>query len=135
MNIVDADYSDPAASFPTVVSDLSIQTLANVSEKIGEFGFAVLQMPPDLNPNDAISGLADGLALGEAFVPNVYRNSNIDGHTKQFFQIRTDATSEHPAFGVTAGQAWHVDGTLEDIGKIRTTNSGMSFYGFYRPTG
>ncbi|MEU5191603.1 TauD/TfdA family dioxygenase [Streptomyces klenkii] len=86
-----------------------------------ERGFAVVAMAAPGPPDAILSSLAAALRLGDPYVPALYRYAETKGYSASYADIRSDTKDHHPGFSTTAGQAWHVDGLLDDIGDIKTT--------------
>jgi alpha-ketoglutarate-dependent taurine dioxygenase len=87
-------------------------------------GFAIVQLPRGTTGEHSLAPIAEALRLGDPFVPPLYRlNGNtppVVSRISAGLNVSTpDAT--HPSFGRTSGQRLHTDGTLQDIGEIRTT--------------
>jgi alpha-ketoglutarate-dependent taurine dioxygenase len=116
-----ADYSagDAVAAIPVAPSDPT--SFARVRDRLDGFGFAVLQFPAAMAPEEAITALADHAGLGAPYVPVLYRQPETSSLGDALSSIQHDETAGHPGFATRAGQPWHVDGTLEPIGAIRVS--------------
>jgi alpha-ketoglutarate-dependent taurine dioxygenase len=96
-------------------------SIAPVRDQLSDFGFAVLQFPTEVAPEVAIASLAERLGLGNPYIPALYRQPETSGFSAALSNIEHDERADHPGFATRSGQPWHVDGTLEDIGAIRTS--------------
>ncbi|MFE7275854.1 TauD/TfdA family dioxygenase [Streptomyces sp. NPDC057623] len=86
-----------------------------------ERGFAVVTMADSGPPDAVLTSLSTALRLGDPYIPALYRYAETKDYSASFTDIRSDTKDRHPGFSTTAGQAWHVDGLLDDIGDIKTT--------------
>lgn len=86
-----------------------------------ERGFAVVTMAEPGSPDAVLTSLSAALRLGAPYIPALYRYAETKDYSASFTDIRSDTRDRHPGFSTTAGQAWHVDGLLDDIGAIKTT--------------
>ncbi|MGW3715680.1 TauD/TfdA family dioxygenase [Streptomyces sp. NPDC005133] len=102
------DFAEPGA----------VDTLAR---HVDENGFAVAAMGDQPGPEVALKRLAQTLGLGEPEIPSLYRRKDTEQYSVSYHNVQRAATEMHPGFSTTEGQAWHVDGLLDEIGKIRTT--------------
>ncbi|WTJ86809.1 TauD/TfdA family dioxygenase [Streptomyces sp. NBC_01390] len=84
-------------------------------------GFAVVTMREPGAPDATITALSAALRLGSPHIPALYRYAETKSYSASYSDIRSDTKGRHPSFSTTAGQAWHVDGLLDDIGDIKTT--------------
>ncbi|MGW7514184.1 TauD/TfdA family dioxygenase [Streptomyces sp. NPDC054796] len=114
-----ADFSDPRCAQPV---DFAKRDAPNqIVNIIEERGFAVVRMTEPGPPDDKLTSLAAALRLGNPYIPALYRYTETKEYSGSYSHIRSDTKDQHPGFSTTAGQAWHVDGLLDDIGDIRTT--------------
>jgi alpha-ketoglutarate-dependent taurine dioxygenase len=91
-------------------------------DEISHAGFAVADLGvADNDPTAVIARVSDWLGLGEPQVPALYRLKAAAKYSSPYQGIQGDTTDGHPGFGTTAGQEWHVDGLLDDIGALKTT--------------
>nr|AKC92631.1 2-oxoglutarate:UMP dioxygenase [Amycolatopsis sp. SANK 60206] len=119
MQQLQADFRDPRCVSPVDFADHDApsQIVGNVEEH----GFALVDMA-DAGPPDArIAALSTALRLGEPYIPALYRYGETKDYSAPYSDIRSEPTDRHPGFSTTAGQIWHVDGLLDDIGEIKTT--------------
>ncbi|PZF99393.1 TauD/TfdA family dioxygenase [Micromonospora endophytica] len=104
--------SIPAATYDTLCA------------RVDTAGFALVEAdrPPR---QDDLRALADTLGLGEPFVPPLYRRPGTvqvgAAGVSRLTAAGTHAQAPmHPATSAI-GQNWHVDGTLQHLGEVRTT--------------
>ncbi|MER7172975.1 alpha/beta hydrolase fold domain-containing protein [Streptomyces mesophilus] len=110
---------------PVTVADprrLSLTTAAEVVARYQDNGFALLQLRPEHCTQTTVEEIAAALELGEPFVPPLYTRAGYA--STKVSQISasssTDTSSRHPHFETTVGQELHCDGTLQDIGVIKS---------------
>ncbi|MEU5212387.1 TauD/TfdA family dioxygenase [Streptomyces sp. NPDC020742] len=114
-----ADFSDPRCTHTVDFAEHDApKQIVNILE---ERGFAVVTMPDPGPPDAELMSLAAALQLGNPYIPALYRYAEAKDYSAAYSHIRSDTKDRHPGFSTTAGQAWHVDGLLDDIGDIRTT--------------
>nr|BAJ19044.1 putative non-heme oxygenase [Streptomyces sp. SANK 62799] len=119
MRQLQADFSDPRCTQPVDFAEYDApEQLVNILE---ERGFAVVTMPDPGPPDATLISLAAALRLGNPYIPALYRYAETKDYSAAYSHIRGDTEDRHPGFSTTAGQAWHVDGLLDNIGDIRTT--------------
>lgn len=119
MRQLQADFSDPRCAQRVDFAEHGTPNqLVNILE---ERGFAVVTMAGPEPPNVQLAALAAALRLGDPYVPALYRFAETKDYSAAYSDIRSDTKNQHPGFSTTAGQDWHVDGLLDDIGDIRTT--------------
>ncbi|MEY8042323.1 TauD/TfdA family dioxygenase [Saccharopolyspora cebuensis] len=119
MQQLQADFRDPRCAQPVDFTeyDASNQLVHSLEER----GFAVVAMTQPGLPDAKLAALAAALRLGDPYVPALYRYPETNDYSASYSDIRSDTKDRHPGFSTTAGQAWHVDGLLDDIGDIKTT--------------
>ncbi|GAA3783635.1 hypothetical protein GCM10022403_017860 [Streptomyces coacervatus] len=119
MQQLQADFRDPECVQPVDFTehDAPNQLMHNLEGR----GFAVATMAEPGAPDATITSLSAALRLGEPYIPALYRYAETKDYSAPYSDIRSDTKDEHPGFSTTAGQAWHVDGLLDDIGDIKTT--------------
>ncbi|MET7869439.1 TauD/TfdA family dioxygenase [Streptomyces cyaneofuscatus] len=119
--ILKADFTEDRA-VRVVPVDASVESVrAPLRDQLASFGFVVASFPPGTKPEAAIGALARNLGLGELYVPVLYRFPEAKGFGGTLSNIEHDDAADHPGFATRSGQPWHVDGTLESIGAIRTS--------------
>ncbi|MFD7617907.1 TauD/TfdA family dioxygenase [Streptomyces sp. NPDC059802] len=92
-----------------------------VARRLESRGFSMVTMAEPGPPDAAITSLSAALRLGDPYIPALYRYAATKGYSDAYSNIRSDTKVRHPGFSTTAGQAWHVDGLLDDIGEVKTT--------------
>jgi alpha-ketoglutarate-dependent taurine dioxygenase len=114
-----ADFRNPRYTQPVDFAehDAPNQLVRFLEER----GFAVVTMPKPGSPDAILTSLSAALRLGSPYIPALYRYAETKDYSGSYTNIRSDTDDQHPGFSTTAGQAWHVDGLLDDIGDIKTT--------------
>ncbi|MFD0267733.1 TauD/TfdA family dioxygenase [Streptomyces sp. NPDC127106] len=120
MQVVRADYRSPELS-TALTYRYGRQETEQLKQRLDDHGFAVAAMPDDVEPHTAVERLAATLGLGQPYIASLYQREDTKEHGAAYTDVRSQASSDHPAFGTTAGQSMHVDGLLEPIGTVRTT--------------
>lgn len=119
MQQLQADFRDSRYTQPV---DYAEQDAPNqLVHNLQECGFAVVVMTEPGSPDVALASLAATLRLGSPYIPALYRYAETKEYSTGYSNIRSDAKGQHPSFSTTAGQGWHVDGLLDDIGDIKIT--------------
>ncbi|WP_141690022.1 TauD/TfdA family dioxygenase [Streptomyces sp. Ncost-T6T-1] len=114
-----ADYTDPrCASRVDFAEQYAPEQLISA---LSEWGFAIAKMPEFNHTDMTLKELSCALRLGSPYVPSLYQQSETKGYSAAYSDIRSNPDDHHPGFSRTTGQAWHVDGLLDDIGVIKTT--------------
>lgn len=95
-----------------------------IVDRFARHGFAILQLEAAAVGPDTLVTLGDELGLGAPFVPPLYRIGRADSPSvtriSAALNLGTDH-ADHPSFGRTVGQRLHVDGTLQEIGFVKTS--------------
>jgi hypothetical protein len=86
-------------------------------------GFAIIELEPGLEDSSPESVLAIGeaLKLGNPFTPPLYLAGTYTGGAVSQITKQMDSKPTHPSFERTVGIALHCDGTLQEIGYVKTT--------------
>lgn len=92
-----------------------------ITSKMEEYGFVVLDTSGDASPEEKLLAVAAALGLGDPYVPVLYRRSETNSYGSTYSDIQSNPADHHPGFSTTAGQDWHVDGLLDEIGAIKVT--------------
>lgn len=103
--------------------DPSFDQRAAIRTRVAAAGFALLDAGQSPTEKDLLT-LAGRLQLGDPFVPPLYRlPGNVQVAASGVSVLRATHRVDAPAHPATAtiGQAWHVDGTLQPLGEVRTT--------------
>ncbi|WP_162795804.1 TauD/TfdA family dioxygenase [Nonomuraea lactucae] len=98
--------------------------LREVADRVADAGFALIEAHEPPTPSDLLA-LARHLGLGEPFLPPIYRRRGsvqVDdsGVAELSAANAVPGAPMHPATS-TVGQNWHIDGTLQAMGEIRTS--------------
>lgn len=114
-------------SEPVPVCNAGAMTPVESAEVVGRYlrnGFAVLRLETDAPTPDALTAIASSLDLGEMFVPPLYNSDGKKGATVHRISAAVNAgtaDANHPSFGRTVGQPFHVDGTLQPVGYLKAS--------------
>ncbi|EWC64477.1 putative taurine catabolism dioxygenase [Actinokineospora spheciospongiae] len=119
MQQLHTDFRDPQCGGRIAFPDRDAP--AALTRATEERGFAVAALAPSQPPDDALAAVAAALGLGTPYIPALYRYPETRAYSAAYSHIRSDPGDRHPGFSTTAGQAWHVDGLLDEIGTIKTT--------------
>ncbi|MEJ3746442.1 TauD/TfdA family dioxygenase [Actinomycetes bacterium KLBMP 9797] len=112
---------------PVNVGDPARVSPAHAREIVRRYvrhGFAVCRLDADGATSTGILAFARSLCLGRPFLPPLYTKGGATAPQVSRISATHNtgtADADHPSFGTTAGQALHADGTLQDIGFIRST--------------
>ncbi|WP_243710052.1 TauD/TfdA family dioxygenase [Micromonospora sp. KC213] len=115
--------SIPPAPVPANPDRISPDTVAEIVRRYRRHGFAVAQFAPGPWTEQTVERLAVALDLGEPFVPPLYsRGGYSSPPVSRIGAPAVDDTSGtlHPHFETTVGQELHCDGTLQDIGEVKS---------------
>lgn len=111
----------------------SKSAIGKIKKHYSENGFAIFDTGNDLVTPEYLERFSFDLGLEKPIVPGVYANIDSFSTEKGFNRITNKKIDrlEHKAFRTTSSQNLHVDGTLEQIGLIKTTllfclNQGIS---------
>ncbi|MFD6624395.1 alpha/beta hydrolase fold domain-containing protein [Streptomyces diastaticus] len=105
----------------TVADPRDIAAVDEVVARYREHGFALLQFPPDLCTQETVEHLAAALNLGDPFVPPLYTKAGYASPPVSTISAPArETSSRHPHFETTVGQDLHCDGTLQDIGAVKS---------------
>ncbi len=115
-----------AATRPIGLSDWAApgsRAVEGIVDRYWRAGFAVVACATALSPSRLL-GLAEALDLGEPFVPRLYqadRKQTGAGGVATLMVPGQRSGSAHPSFESAGAQRFHVDGTLQPIGAVKTT--------------
>ncbi|MFH9665799.1 TauD/TfdA family dioxygenase [Streptomyces globisporus] len=114
-----ADYTDPRCASRVDFSghDAPEQLLS----ALDEWGFVIAKMPDFYHADMTLKELSGALKLGSPYIPSLYQQNETKEYSAAYSDIRSNPDDHHPGFSRATGQAWHVDGLLDDIGVIKTT--------------
>ncbi|MBQ1026072.1 TauD/TfdA family dioxygenase [Micromonospora sp. C95] len=105
-------------------ASVDLAAVREIVRRYRRHGFCIVQLQPGTADEQSLSSLAEALRLGNPFVPPLYRlNGNTPSAVSRISAGLNASTQDatHPSFGRSSGQRLHTDGTLQDIGQIRTT--------------
>ncbi|HET6212411.1 MAG TPA: TauD/TfdA family dioxygenase [Micromonosporaceae bacterium] len=117
-----AAKNTPTFQATGVTDVVAVRDIQPLVDRYEAYGFAVARSDDD-SPA-ALAALAAALDLGEPFVPPLYRFGGRDAPAIARISAAANADTEaasHPSFGKTNGQRFHTDGTLQDIGEVRSS--------------
>ncbi|TDC85506.1 hypothetical protein E1193_02395 [Micromonospora sp. KC606] len=113
----------PTVPVPADPDPISAATLAEIVRRYRRHGFALAQFPSGPWTERTVERLAAGLGLGEPFVPPLYTRGGYASSAVSRIGAPADgaaSTDQHPHFETTVGQELHCDGTLQEIGEVRS---------------
>lgn len=113
------DFSAPEAARRISLTDDGAGA-REVRRQIADFGFAIAGLRPDSDAHGRVALVARVLALGEPYVPRLYRMTGA-AYGTPLVDIRPTSSANHPSFSTGKAQPYHTDGLLEDLGTIKTT--------------
>lgn len=119
MQQLQADFRDPRCAEP--VDFTEHDALKQIVHNLEGCGFAIVTMAEPGPPDATLTSLSAALRLGNPYIPLLYRYAETKDYSVPYNDILSDTKDRHPGFSTTAGQSWHVDGLLDDIGAIKTT--------------
>lgn len=119
MQQLQADFRDPSCAEPVDYS--GHDTADAIARRLEQYGFVVVSIDDASPPNTQMAALSATLGVGDPYVPALYRYADTASYSASYSHIRSNSHDRHPGFSTTAGQDWHVDGLLDEIGTIKTT--------------
>jgi Taurine catabolism dioxygenase TauD, TfdA family len=119
--LIEADYRNPRC-LERITVDRCRNERQLILQRIAEFGFALVTYPTQGAGACRITQLAEKLFLGPPHIPLHYRLVGLQNEYNQKMSnvIRAN-DSQHLCFTKTAYLAFHVDGLLDPIGKVKTS--------------
>lgn len=102
------------------VATISASEVRKLVKRYNAAGFVIFELLNDVSNQDTLLSIAKQLSLGEAFVPNIY-SSQKGIYEKTGLNNITVNDGLHRAFQTDNEQRIHSDGTLEVIGKVKTS--------------
>jgi alpha-ketoglutarate-dependent taurine dioxygenase len=88
------------------------------------YAFCIVRLTySGLRGDDVVAQLAEALGLGPAFLPPLYE-TEFGPQTPSITKLQARGRSSpgtHPVFDTSAGQGFHTDGTLQEIGQVQTS--------------
>lgn len=104
-------------------SELAPETAREIVQRYERNGFCILELVADDPTPATLELLGPSLRLGDPFTPPLYTMGAIKpGPISRISAARNSGTSDadHPSFGRSDCQQLHSDGTLQDIGVVKT---------------
>lgn len=104
-------------------SELDQETAREIVHRYGLNGFCILELVADDPTPSTLEVLGTSLNLGDPFIPPLYTmGASSPRPISRISAARNCGTldADHPSFGRTDGQRLHSDGTLQDIGVVKT---------------
>lgn len=102
------------------VKNLSKNEKRQLSMKYHQAGFVIFKLMNDKASDESLLDLARNLQLQDPFVPNIYNNQKGVYNSNGVNLIEINQ-GYHRAFQTGNSQDLHSDGTLEEIGKVKTS--------------
>jgi len=93
-----------------------------LADRYDAYGFALADVGS--GAPEALPALAAALGLDEPFVPPLYLVGGREAPKVARISAALNADTEveaHPSFGKANGQRFHTDGTLQDVGEVRSS--------------
>ncbi len=94
--------------------------LTQIIMRYNHFGFCIVQLESEQINSETILSLGKILNLGDAFIPPLYSQGDYKASSVSKISTRDDAKS-HPTFQYEVEVKWHCDGTLQEIGYVKTS--------------
>ncbi|MBV7509481.1 TauD/TfdA family dioxygenase [Bacillus sp. sid0103] len=108
---------------PVKINSLALISDDEISELVRKYnnaGFVVFELLNDIPNQNALLTLAKKLKLGNPYVPKIY-SSKENIYERNGLNIIKVNEGPHRAFQTNNEQKIHSDGTIEEIGKIKTS--------------
>lgn len=105
-------------------SALDAGALDELCTRYHKSGFAVFETSDDPSSEATMMALTEAVGLGEPFVPEMYRlpgTRSLYGASGLNAISVGDGGDSHPAFRACSAQPFHCDGTLEEIGFVKSS--------------
>jgi alpha-ketoglutarate-dependent taurine dioxygenase len=93
----------------------------SIIERFTSSAFAVIEFDVDMAGPTALNYLAELLDLGELFVPPLYKSGDVIAAPFSRISAGSRTYGSHPAFESNSGLDMHCDGTLQEIGLVKTS--------------
>ncbi|MFI7544700.1 TauD/TfdA family dioxygenase [Actinoplanes sp. NPDC049599] len=115
---------DTVPAEPAVIADpqdIPAAAAAEIARRYRANGFAVARFAAGPWTEDTVRRLAQALGLGEPFVPPLYTmGAYVTTGISRIAAPTVPEATVHAGFETTDGQDLHCDGTLQDIGVVRS---------------
>lgn len=111
-------------SVPVIINKVGNIAQLNKSQIIERYrrhSFAIAQLISDFPSSDTLLALAESLNLGQPFVPPLYGKGGYITTAVSQITAQGYAVSNHPSFEHTDGIEFHCDGTLQEIGYVKSS--------------
>jgi Taurine catabolism dioxygenase TauD, TfdA family len=128
-NILSADYNENGL-FPVHINsidDITQQQATEIIDNYNNYGFSIFQFNQQISNDDDLINFYQRLGLYQPYVPKIYHKdpkiyetSGLNHISKNYEEEEKENTF-HRAFQTTKNQELHSDGTLEEIGQIKTS--------------
>jgi hypothetical protein len=93
----------------------------SIIERFTCSAFAVIELNADMGGPAALNYLAELLHLGGLFVPPLYKSGDVAAASFSRISAGSGTYGSHPAFESNSGLDMHCDGTLQEIGLVKTS--------------
>jgi len=110
-------------SFPVVVDEIlssSRESIDEIIERYTHYGFAIIHIVSEVPSAETVISLGKLFDLGEPFIPPLYTKGGYKA--PPIAKVSTQGCSvTHPTFQREVGVKFHCDGTLQEIGFVKTS--------------
>lgn len=109
---------------PIVINNISKPgnlIIKQITERYMQHGFAIVELTSAPATPEILVSLGDALDLGELFTPPLYKSGDYTAAHISTISTPLDTDLVHPTFESTAGLELHCDGTLQEIGYVKTS--------------
>lgn len=114
---------DNFPSSPVIVDKVlssSKESIDEITDRYFQFGFAIIHISSETLSAETVMTLSELFDLGKPFIPPLYTKGGYKA--SPIAKISTQGCSvSHPTFQREVGVKLHCDGTLQEIGLIKTT--------------
>lgn len=126
--ILSAEYHENSCAPVNIDSpnDLTQQQATKIINNYNNYGFSIFQLHRPISKDMDLINFYRSLGLYQPFVPKIYHEepeiyekSGLNHISRQYAEVNKD--NLHRAFQTTNNQELHSDGTLEEIGQIKTS--------------
>lgn len=110
-------------SSPVIMGQLnnsSNETLNEVVKRYNKYGFAIVHITSEVPTSHTVISLGELFNLGEPFIPPLYTKGGYKASPIAKISLQGCSTA-HPTFQREVGVQLHCDGTLQEIGVIKTS--------------
>ncbi|OUA56154.1 TauD/TfdA family dioxygenase [Bacillus thuringiensis] len=103
------------------IDEIKEDQIQELVERYYQYGFVIYEVNGDTKGNKSIFNIADAIQLGDPFVPNHYKNNSQMYQSNKLNLITAGNVNNHMAFTGDNNQGLHSDGTVHEIGHLKTT--------------